>query len=240
MSFSQYGAAKDRRPDDPEVLDVCDRWRVRYQRSQLHVPVSACPAAPDIRSSYLHARAAFIAKDGRLASAPRVEDELHDTLKELAATREESNRVAEENAALAEKLEAERAARAAAEAEKAAQDELVDNLHAKVEALERKLEVAQRPLVRSRSSGGQSFYMRHTSSSTAAVSNNASFAKSPSNDVPAAEDENKATPQRRVLRGASPVRPGASPASANRLSTRSPARPPPRPVSSPTRTRPFH
>ena len=256
MAFSEHTTAAHTRPDDGEVTDVCDRWRVRYQRAQLHEPVSACPAAPDVRSSYMLARAAFVAREGRLTAAPRVEDELQDTLLELAATRKENNELAEQNAELKLQVEAERKQRVAAEAATAHHDDLVGNLHDKVEALEEKLAAAQREKESRPRANSTSFYARHTSASSAQLNRKSSTVGSVGSDASGASNRPP-----RALRGASPIRPGMSPAANSAASTPT-QRPAPRPVSaagrspmrarspitarpapasnSPSRTRAFH
>ena len=86
----------DTNPDaDEAVQDIVNRWKVRYHLARLAEPVSQCIAAPDLRGSHLRQRADFLRETTKVGGAPTVEDELVDTVEELATTRQMAGRLQE-------------------------------------------------------------------------------------------------------------------------------------------------
>ena len=74
---------------DAAVDDIVNRWKVRYHLSRLSAPVATSIAAPDLRGSLLRQRAELLREVKPMSVAPTAEDELVETMDELASTRQQ-------------------------------------------------------------------------------------------------------------------------------------------------------
>ena len=231
----------DTNPDaDEAVQDIVNRWKVRYHLARLAEPVSQCIAAPDLRGSHLRQRADFLRETTKVGGAPTVEDELVDTVEELATTRQMAGRLQERLQDCEDALSREQQLAREKDAEI---EQLKKQLLAKqqdVDALRSDLAAAQDRDAQASMQRTQSRISRTASFKTRTASNTTTAADAKDDGRPPENSPMPAPPppgrHSTTAAGHTPTARRTSPSTGTpvRRSTRSPARVPPPAASSPS------